>query len=185
MMTDGTCIDKDGHDILSYMMSKLSRWWCNKVLPPSGKSCPQRQFAKITSPFFRQTTQPSLHLLLCSVASSRAGRLLCRLAAYSVASPPAPSPCCMSAAFSPSSRRFSPSALGDQEGRDPLFCKARALPASAAALDDPLLVLEHLLQTSSSGGGGVGMTTKAWGRRRLAPHTCHCPVLVLLLELAG
>ncbi|XP_048554344.1 uncharacterized protein LOC125535333 [Triticum urartu] len=67
--------------------------------------------------------------------------------------PPAPSPRRMSAAFSPSSRRFSASALGDQEGRDLLFCKARALPAASAALDDPLLVLEHPLQTSTSGGG--------------------------------
>ena len=47
--------------------------------------------------------------------------------------------------------------------------------APAAALDGPLLVLEHLLQTSSSGGGGMGKTTRAWGRRRLAPAAHLAP----------
>ncbi|XP_048542557.1 uncharacterized protein LOC125521538 [Triticum urartu] len=47
--------------------------------------------------------------------------------------------------------------------------------APAVALDGPLLVLEHLLQTSSSGGGGMGKTTRAWGRRRLAPAAHLAP----------
>ncbi|XP_020161946.1 uncharacterized protein [Aegilops tauschii subsp. strangulata] len=47
--------------------------------------------------------------------------------------------------------------------------------APAAALDGPLLVLEHLLQTSSSGGGGVGKTTRAWGGRRVAPAARLAP----------
>ncbi|EMS54455.1 hypothetical protein TRIUR3_25792 [Triticum urartu] len=63
-------------------------------------------------------------------------------------------------------------------GKDPLFCKARDLPAPAAALmswRELGLDLEawktlELLQKST-----------AWGRRRLAPATCHCPVLVLPL----
>ncbi|XP_044340484.1 uncharacterized protein [Triticum aestivum] len=101
----------------------------------------------------------------------------------------------MSAAFSPSSRCFSASALGDQEGRISFsvklvpcrlrrrrsmtrssFSSTPSRPrAPAAALDGPLLVLEHLLQTSSSGGGGMGKTTRAWGRRRLAPAAHLAP----------
>ncbi|XP_044451811.1 uncharacterized protein [Triticum aestivum] len=59
----------------------------NRLLPPSGKSCLRQHFAKSTSPFFRQTMQPSLRPLPCSVASQRAGRLLHRLATHRTPSP--------------------------------------------------------------------------------------------------